>query len=63
MIIVSVDRSAYPKDVGWPGEFLLADGKLNHIATPADVAAFKAAGVTGPVTISKAQYESLVAGK
>jgi hypothetical protein len=62
MIIVSVNRKEMP-DPNWPGDFLLADGRLSHIATEADLAAFKAAGVTGPVTISKAQYESLVAGK
>jgi len=62
MIIVSVDQKSYPGGKGWPGEFLLTAAGLRHITTPADVKAFQAAGLKGPVTISKAQYDSLTAG-
>jgi hypothetical protein len=63
MIIVSVDQKPYPALKGWPGEFLLDGGHLSHIAHPADVTAFQAAGVKGPVTITVDQYNSLAAGK
>lgn len=67
MIMVTVARPGTPDGpptgTPWPGDFLLADGRLSFIATPADEASFRAAGITGPVHISWKQYESLLAGK
>ena len=62
MIMVAVAQNEVPAGTEWPGIFLLADGHLNHVATPADETAFKTAGIPGPVTISWVQYESLLAG-
>jgi hypothetical protein len=64
MIIVAVDKAAYPDPKTWPGDFLLgSDGTLHHIVHTTDLASFQAAGIKGPVTISADQYNSLVAGK
>ena len=66
MIIVQVDRKTVPTTTpptAWPGDFLLADGKLSYVPTVADVKAFQAAGVAGPVVISWEMYQSLLAGK
>lgn len=63
MIMVAPDEKAYPNVKDWPGIFLLAGGKLSHVTHPADLKAFQAAGVKGPVTISVDQYNSLLAGK
>lgn len=62
MIMVAVAQNEVPAGTEWPGIFLLADGRLNHVATPADETAFKTAGIPGPVTISWTQYQSLIAG-
>jgi hypothetical protein len=62
MIMVSVDHTGYTA-ADWPGIFLLDGGKLAHVATPADEGAFAAAGIKGPVTITRQQYESILAGK
>lgn len=67
MIIVTVARPGTPggppAKAAWPGDFLLADGRLHAIVTPADEAAFRSAGIPGPVPISLRQYQSLLAGK
>jgi hypothetical protein len=61
MIIISVDRASLPAGAPWPGEFLLVDnGSLQHI-TPAvgavdNVAAYQAAGIKGPVTITFQEF-------
>lgn len=66
MIIVSVAHigapGGPPKGTDWPGDFLLADGKLSHIVHETDEEAFRAAGIPGPVVISWDQYQSLLAG-
>lgn len=63
MVLVSVDQSTVPSGTAWPGVFLLTQElELRHVATPEDTKAFKAAGVTGPFTISYAQYQGLLAG-
>ena len=43
---------------GWQGDFLLSGGKLTHIATPADEAALKAAGVKA-VTVTHQTFKNL----
>lgn len=64
MKIVAIDRKSVPKGSTWPGDFLLgSDGTLHHIANETDYKTFQAAGVSGPFTISYAQYASLAAGK
>jgi Glycosyl hydrolases family 25 len=68
MIMVTPDRKDIPEGTGWPGDFLLfADGRLHHIASHTvnanNVAAYKAAGVPGPVEITWAEYQALLAGK
>jgi hypothetical protein len=62
MIMVTVNRAEVPITDTWPGVFLLADGKLNHVALPEDQKAFTEAGI-GTATISWDQYQSLLAGK
>ena len=62
MILVQVDRATVPPNTPWPGVFLLAsDGSLHHVTTPADVGAYKAAGIPGPVTITFAEYQARTA--
>jgi lysozyme len=61
MILVQVARATVPEGKTWPGVFLLAsDATLHHITADADgvdnVAAYKAAGVPGPVSITYAEY-------
>lgn len=63
MIMLSVPKTDVPKGGVWPGDMLLDSGHLSHIVTPADEASFRAAGIPGPVPISWAQYQSLLAGK
>jgi hypothetical protein len=65
MYIVAVDRAPYTSNPSsWPGEFLLgSDGSLHHIVDTPDLTAFQKLGIKGPVIISKAQYDSLLAGK
>lgn len=64
MIMVAVDLKTLPKDTEWPGIFLLTqDLKLCHVTTPEDEKAFKDAQVTGPFTISYAQFAALQAAQ
>lgn len=66
MLMVTVDRTTVPKTTpptGWPGDFVLTEGTLVHIASPADEAKLKASGVPGPITITWAEYQKLLAGK
>lgn len=63
MIMVAVRQNEVPAGTEWPGIFLLADGHLSHVATPADETAFKDAGIAGPVPISWVQYQSLIDGR
>lgn len=63
LFLVSIDQATVPSGTAWPGVFLLApDLSLRHVTTPADEKSFKAAGITGPFTISYAQYQGLLAG-
>jgi hypothetical protein len=63
MIIISVDSASMPEGVPWPGVFLLgSDGSMHHI-TPAvgavdNVAAYQAAGIKGPVTITYQEFQA-----
>jgi N-acetylmuramoyl-L-alanine amidase len=62
MIMIQVNQAEVPEGTTWPGAFLLAaDGTLHHITTSPDVAAYKAAGIAGPVTISWAEYQARTA--
>lgn len=62
MIMVAPHEDQVPDGTPWPGIFLLNGGHLNHVATPADVTAFKQAGVPGPAAISWLQFQGLKAG-
>jgi hypothetical protein len=62
MILVTVSHDEYPDAATWPGIFTYNGDKLRHVTTPRDETAFSHAGVPGPVEITKAQYESILAG-
>lgn len=70
MIMVEPARDQVPAGQSWPGIFLLfGDGTLSHIQPSAgkpsvsNVAAYQAAGIKGPVTITWAEYTTLKAIK
>ena len=61
MIIISVDNASLPPGAKSPGDFLLtSDGTLLQITRPVgtvdNVAAYQAAGIKGPVTITYEEY-------
>jgi lysozyme len=63
MILVQVDQvtepgGTLPQGTPWPGVFLVAPGATpHHVTSGADVKAYQAAGVKGPVTISYGEYQ------
>jgi len=66
MILIEVARNEVPAGTTWPGVFLLAsDGTLHHVTATeggiSNVAAYQAAGIPGPVTISWAEYQARIA--
>ena len=70
MIMVQPAREQVPANTAWPGIFLLlGDGSLSHIQPSAgkpsvsNVAAYQSAGIKGPVTITWAEYTTLLAIK
>jgi Glycosyl hydrolases family 25 len=69
MIMIQPAREQTPAGTAWPGIFLLfCDGSLSHVQPSAgnppvsNTAAYTAAGVKGPVNITWAEYQTLVAG-
>jgi hypothetical protein len=60
MLMVQPDPKQYaptvPANGPWPGVFLLAGNTVKHISHQGDVAAYKAAGVSGPVTITRDEF-------
>jgi hypothetical protein len=63
MYLVTVNRAEYPDPKTWPGTFLLTSaGTLRHVMDDADLVEFQKLGLKS-CTISKVQYDSLVAGK
>lgn len=62
MYLLTVARTGYT-DLNWPGTFLFTSlGTLRHVVDPADLSEFEKLGLKS-CTISKAQYQSLLAGK
>ncbi len=68
MIMIQPAVDQVPKGTPWPGIFLLfCDGSLSHIQPPAgkpavsNIDAYRSAGIKGPVTITWAEYQTLVA--
>lgn len=58
MIMVHPDPSKWPAGTPWPGEHMLDANTVKHIAAPSDIAAYKSAGVPGPVTITVEEFNS-----
>jgi Domain of unknown function (DUF1906) len=60
MIMVQPDPLSYaptvPANGPWPGVFLLAGNSVKHISHRPDVAAYTKAGVAGPVTITRDEF-------
>ena len=63
MIMLSIAKIDVPTGATWPGDLLYAGGKLSHIFAASDEAAFRTAGVPGPVRITWGQYQALLAAK
>jgi lysozyme len=62
MILVQVDQATVPAGEAWPGVFLVAPGATpHHVTSGADVKAYQAAGLKGPVTISYGEYQGWAA--
>jgi hypothetical protein len=61
MFIAVINRDTVPKDVSWPGDFLLTSaGTLKHITPGDNLTAFQNAGVRS-LTIDYTQYLELIA--
>jgi GH25 family lysozyme M1 (1,4-beta-N-acetylmuramidase) len=61
MILVQPPQAGLPEGVTWPGVFLLdSAGALHHVtasvAGVSNIAAYQAAGIKGPVTITYAEF-------
>jgi hypothetical protein len=60
MIMVQPDPTQFaptvPDNGPWPGVFLLAGNTVKHISHHSDVLAYTAAGVPGPVTITRDEF-------
>lgn len=66
MIMVQATQSQVPSGTPWPGVFLLfCDGSLSHVQPTvggvSNVAAYQSAGIKGPVNITWAEYQTLLA--
>lgn len=69
MILIMPARDQTPAGTEWPGVFLLfCTGSMSHVQPTAgnpavnNVAAYQSAGVKGPITITWAEYQTLLAG-
>lgn len=66
MLMITVDRTTVPKGTTWPGVFVVLESSpaiVIHVATPADEAKLTAKDVPGPITVTYARYQELLAGK
>ncbi len=67
MIMIQPANDQVPEGTTWPGVFLLfCNGSLSHIEATvggvSNVAAYQAAGIKGPVTITWTEYVTLTTG-
>jgi hypothetical protein len=66
MLMITIDRTTVPKGTTWPGDFVVLESSpaiVLHVATPTDEAKLTSKGVPGPITVTYARYQELLAGK